>query len=69
MARMLCMAGGTLSGSCAHVQDTLKSPGENGNMKRATRSAITTTTFFYASIGFIGYAAFGNGAPGNLISG
>ena len=51
------------------TQDTLRSPGENGNMKKATRAGIATTTFFYASIGFIGYAAFGNGAPGNLISG
>ena len=51
------------------MQDTLRSPGENANMKKATRAGIATTTFFYASIGFIGYAAFGNGAPGNLISG
>ena len=51
------------------MQDTLKSPGEVANMKQATRLGISTTTFFYASIGFIGYAAFGNGAPGNLISG
>ena len=38
-------------------------------MKKATGLGIATTTFFYACIGFIGYAAFGNEAPGNLISG
>ena len=38
-------------------------------MRKATRLGIGTTTFFYVAIGFIGYAAFGNGAPGNLISG
>ncbi len=38
-------------------------------MKKATLYGIITTTFFYACIGFIGYAAFGNAAPGNLISG
>lgn len=38
-------------------------------MKKATLRGIATTTFFYAAIGFIGYAAFGNLAPGNLISG
>ena len=51
------------------VQDTIKSPGENGKMKRATLFGIATTTFFYAAIGLIGYAAFGNSAPGNLLSG
>lgn len=38
-------------------------------MKRATVYGIATTTFFYACIGIIGYAAFGNSAPGNLLSG
>ena len=51
------------------LQDTIKSPGENAKMKKATGLGIATTTFFYAAIGFIGYAAFGNSAPGNLISG
>ena len=51
------------------LQDTIKNPGENAKMKKATLYGIITTTFFYACIGFIGYAAFGNLAPGNLISG
>ena len=51
------------------MQDTIKNPGENAKMKKATMLGIITTTFFYAAIGFIGYAAFGNAAPGNLISG
>jgi len=38
-------------------------------MKKATLFGIGTTTFFYACIGIIGYAAFGNAAPGNLLSG
>ena len=70
-----------VSGCCHHkmillvleplicLQDTIKNPGENGKMKKATLRGIATTTFFYAAIGFIGYAAFGNLAPGNLISG
>ncbi len=53
----------------SYLQDTIKNPGENAKMKRATLLGIITTTFFYACIGFIGYAAFGNKAPGNLISG
>ena len=36
------------------IQDTIKSPGENGKMKRATLFGISTTTFFYAAIGLIG---------------
>lgn len=50
-------------------QDTIKAPGENHKMKKATALGIATTTFFYAAIGLIGYAAFGNQAPGNLLSG
>lgn len=55
------------AGMCA--QDTIKSPGETKKMKKATLFGIGTTTFFYACIGIIGYAAFGNAAPGNLLSG
>jgi hypothetical protein len=50
-------------------QDTIKAPKENYKMKKATALGIATTTFFYAAIGLIGYAAFGNDAPGNLLSG
>ncbi|KAJ1703289.1 hypothetical protein LUZ63_003068 [Rhynchospora breviuscula] len=52
------------------IQDTLKSPPpENKTMKRASLYGIGVTTIFYVSIGCIGYAAFGNDAPGNLLTG
>ncbi|WOG82811.1 hypothetical protein DCAR_0101979 [Daucus carota subsp. sativus] len=53
-----------------NIQDTLKSsPPENKVMKKATSLAIFVTTFFYMMCGLIGYAAFGNDAPGNLLTG
>ncbi|MED6207662.1 Amino acid permease 6 [Stylosanthes scabra] len=52
------------------IQDTLKSsPPENKVMKRASLIGIMTTTLFYVSCGLIGYAAFGNDAPGNFLTG
>ncbi|KAL2324300.1 hypothetical protein Fmac_023358 [Flemingia macrophylla] len=52
------------------IQDTLKSsPPENQSMKKATISGITITTFFYMLCGLLGYAAFGNQAPGNFLTG
>lgn len=52
------------------IQDTLKSsPPENKAMKRATSVGITTTTLFYVLCGVLGYAAFGNDAPGNFLTG
>ncbi|KAJ7299462.1 hypothetical protein O6H91_Y227100 [Diphasiastrum complanatum] len=52
------------------IQDTLKNPPpENKTMKRATLIGVSTTTFFYMTIGCVGYAAFGNNAPGNLLTG
>jgi amino acid permease len=52
------------------VQDTLKAPpAENKTMKRATLIGILTTTIFYMSVGCVGYAAFGDAAPGNLLTG
>ncbi|XP_068649359.1 amino acid permease 3-like [Aristolochia californica] len=52
------------------IQDTLKSPPpENESMKKATMYGIGTTTVFYLSLGCIGYAAFGNAAPGNILTG
>ncbi|WOG82812.1 hypothetical protein DCAR_0101980 [Daucus carota subsp. sativus] len=53
-----------------NIQDTLKSsPPEKKVMKKATSLAILVTTVFYLSCGLIGYAAFGSGAPGNLLTG
>ncbi|CAM8937313.1 unnamed protein product [Rhodiola kirilowii] len=52
------------------IQDTLKSPpSPNQTMKKATKSAILVTTIFYLCCGCFGYAAFGNAAPGNLLTG
>lgn len=52
------------------LQDTLKSsPPENKVMKKATFVGVSTTTLFYALCGCVGYAAFGNDAPGNFLTG
>ncbi|KAH6835797.1 amino acid permease 8 [Perilla frutescens var. hirtella] len=52
------------------VQDTLKAtPPENVVMKKANAVAVWTTTAFYMMCGCFGYAAFGNNAPGNLLTG
>ncbi|OAY76621.1 Amino acid permease 1 [Ananas comosus] len=52
------------------IQDTLKSPpAENKVMKKASFIGVSTTTAFYMLCGCLGYAAFGNGAPGNILTG
>ena len=38
-------------------------------MKKATTTAIFVTTSFYMGVALIGYAAFGDNAPGNLLTG
>jgi amino acid permease len=38
-------------------------------MKKATFYGIGATTIFYLSLGCAGYAAFGNNAPGNILTG
>lgn len=51
------------------LQDTLRSsPAENKAMKRASLVGVSTTTFFYILCGCIGYAAFGNNAPGDFLT-
>lgn len=51
-------------------QDTLKSPPpENRTMKRASLIGICITTVYYMSVGCVGYAAFGDTAPGNILTG
>ncbi|MED6149715.1 Amino acid permease 4 [Stylosanthes scabra] len=50
------------------IQDTIKSPFEVKTMKIATKLSIATTTTFYVLCGCIGYGAFGNAAPGNLLT-
>ncbi|TMX04971.1 hypothetical protein EJD97_003756 [Solanum chilense] len=52
------------------IQDTLKShPPENKSMKKATFTGISVSTIFYSLCGLLGYAAFGNKAPGNFLTG
>ncbi|XP_043711639.1 amino acid permease 6-like [Telopea speciosissima] len=52
------------------IQDTLKSsPPENKVMKKASLVGVLTTTLFYMLCGCMGYAAFGNDAPGNFLTG
>ncbi|CAK7329501.1 unnamed protein product [Dovyalis caffra] len=52
------------------IQDTIRSPpAEHKTMKKATLFSIGTTTVFYLLCGCMGYAAFGDMAPGNLLTG
>ncbi|CAA3024515.1 amino acid permease 6-like [Olea europaea subsp. europaea] len=52
------------------IQDTVKSgQPENTVMKKATLIAISISTLFYMLCGIGGYAAFGNKAPGNFLTG
>ncbi|XP_020588040.1 amino acid permease 3-like [Phalaenopsis equestris] len=53
------------------IQDTIKSPppSEARVMKKATLLSVAVTTFFYILCGCMGYAAFGDEAPGNLLTG
>ncbi|CAN6877952.1 hypothetical protein YC2023_057144 [Brassica napus] len=51
------------------IQDTLRSsPPENKVMKKASLIGVSTTTVFYLLCGCIGYAAFGNIAPGDFLT-
>ncbi|XP_058097448.1 amino acid permease 3-like [Magnolia sinica] len=52
------------------IQDTIKSPpSESKTMKKATVFSVAVTTAFYMLCGCMGYAAFGDNAPGNLLTG
>ncbi|XP_074263997.1 amino acid permease 6-like [Silene latifolia] len=52
------------------IQDTLKSPpAANKQMKKASLIGVSTTSLFYILCGCFGYAAFGNDAPGNFLTG
>ncbi|KAJ9549183.1 hypothetical protein OSB04_021726 [Centaurea solstitialis] len=52
------------------IQDTIKAPpAEYKTMKKATYLSIFVTTTFYMLCGCMGYAAFGDEAPGNLLTG
>ncbi|KAK8959559.1 Amino acid permease 3 [Platanthera guangdongensis] len=53
------------------IQDTIRSPPptEAKVMRKATLISVMVTTVFYSLCGCMGYAAFGNAAPGNLLTG
>ncbi|KAL0794623.1 hypothetical protein Bca101_066000 [Brassica carinata] len=58
-----------VTGTVVGVDDTLRSsPPENKVMKKASLAGVSTTTFFYMLCGCIGYAAFGNEAPGDFLT-
>ncbi|KAF8701352.1 hypothetical protein HU200_033682 [Digitaria exilis] len=53
------------------IQDTIKSPppSEAKVMKKATAVSVAVTTVIYLLCGCVGYAAFGSGAPDNMLTG
>nr|CAD1818165.1 unnamed protein product [Ananas comosus var. bracteatus] len=52
------------------IQDTLKSPpAENKTMNKASIYGIGGTTIFYISLSCVGYVAFGDATPGNILTG
>ncbi|KFK27672.1 hypothetical protein AALP_AA8G413800 [Arabis alpina] len=52
------------------IQDTLRSPpAEKQTMKKASTVSVFITTFFFLCCGCLGYAAFGDATPGNLLTG
>jgi amino acid permease len=52
------------------IQDTLRSsPPEGETLRKGNVVAVLATAFFYLCVGCFGYAAFGNAAPGNLLTG
>ncbi|BAF17506.1 amino acid permease 3 isoform X2 [Oryza sativa Japonica Group] len=53
------------------IQDTIRAPppSESRVMRRATVVSVAVTTLFYMLCGCTGYAAFGDAAPGNLLTG
>ncbi|XP_022754613.1 amino acid permease 6-like isoform X2 [Durio zibethinus] len=69
-------AAGNMAFACAYssilieIQDTLKSsPPENKEMKKANMIGMFTSTTLYLLCCCLGYAAFGNHAPGNMLTG
>ncbi|KAK9274099.1 hypothetical protein L1049_018913 [Liquidambar formosana] len=75
-ARRMCSAFGNIAFAYSYaqvlieIQDTLKSsPPEHKVMKKATIIGVLITTVFYMMCGCLGYAAFGNKAPGNMLTG
>ncbi|PHU20586.1 Amino acid permease 6 [Capsicum chinense] len=55
--------------SIAKAAGTIYTSIKSKVMKRASLAGVSTTTLFYVLCGTIGYAAFGNNAPGNFLTG
>ncbi|KAF7849718.1 hypothetical protein BT93_L0354 [Corymbia citriodora subsp. variegata] len=52
------------------IQDAIRSPPlEAKTMKKAMLVSVTVITLFYMLCGCMGYAAFGDSAPGHLLAG
>ena len=51
------------------MQDTIRAPNEAKILKKASWVSMLVTSAFYLAIGTIGYAAFGDDCPGNLLTG
>ncbi|KAL6909833.1 hypothetical protein ACP4OV_001492 [Aristida adscensionis] len=52
------------------IQETLRSPPAEGKtMKKASLYSLAISTMFYLLLGSAGYAALGDGAPGNILDG
>ncbi|MCO5569031.1 hypothetical protein L7F22_022737 [Adiantum nelumboides] len=52
------------------IQDTVRAPPiESKTMRKASMAGIAVTTSYYMSVGCVGYAALGNLAPGDLLTG
>ncbi|WVZ53724.1 hypothetical protein U9M48_004629 [Paspalum notatum var. saurae] len=53
------------------IQDTVRAPppSEAAVMRKATAVSVAVTTVFYTLCGCLGYAAFGDAAPDNLLTG
>uniref|UniRef100_A0ACD5T6V6 Uncharacterized protein n=1 Tax=Avena sativa TaxID=4498 RepID=A0ACD5T6V6_AVESA len=75
-ATNVCLAIGNIAFTYAYadvqieIQDTLRAPpAENKTMKKASLYGLSLTTVFCMLLGVSGYAAFGNNAGGNILSG
>ena len=71
LLQLLCFLLPFLTPSTSNNQDTIKAPppSEATVMKKATMVSVATTTVFYMLCGCMGYAAFGDAAPDNLLTG